>query len=353
VVFFLVYILFFNQGKGLKEKETAALTGKEQISAKEKHDLESIKQANQYIVQAQEILKKLENTTNTEEIKELEKKIKKYQDAKFNEFYYNARINFENKDYKKAKDNISLAKQIKETPELLSLEKDIDNQLEKIEKDLKQIEKDDQTYVMATSKNTISDYRRYLVEFPQGRHVQEITQKLKELKESTQKQSKVKLRAEYKTLDKSNVESMIKQHDFFDNIMNEPGNFESEFERSNIGDSPVVIDYKTDLMWYDGQSTDKMTFNDAEKWLKNLNKNDYAGYSDWRFPTLEEAASLLKSKQNSKGMHIDPIFSGNSTTIWTNDRFRSNNLWIILFNAGIAQISYEDKQSQVLPVRSL
>lgn len=353
VVFFLIYILFFNQGKGLKEKETAALSGKEQISAKEKHDLESIKQANQHIVQAQEILKKLENTTNTEEIKELEKRFKEYQDAKFNEFYYNATLYFENKDYKKAKENISLAKQIKETPELLSLEKDIDNQLEEIEKNLKQIEKDDQTYVMATSKNTIADYRRYLVEFPRGRHVQEITQKLKELNKSIHKQPKVRLRAEYKTLDKSNVESMIKQHDFFDNIMNEPGYFESDYERLNIGNSGVVIDHRTGLMWYDGQSTGEMTFNDAEKWLKNLNKNDYAGYSDWRFPTLEEAASLLKSKENRKGMHIDPIFSGNSTKIWTNDRFRTNNLWIILFNAGIVEISYEDKQSQVLAVRSL
>ena len=163
----------------------------------------------------------------------------------------------------------------------------------------------------------------------------------------------MKLRAENKTLDKNNVESMIKQHDFFDNIINDLGNFESNYEKLDIGVSPVVIDHKTDLMWYNGESTGKMTFNDAEKWLKNLDKSNYGGYSDWRFPTLEEAASLLRSKKNEKGMHIDPIFSGNSTIIWTNDRFRSNNLWIILFQAGIVEITDEDKTSQVLPVRSL
>ncbi|MGD2089094.1 MAG: protein kinase [Candidatus Aminicenantes bacterium] len=353
VVFFLIYILFFHQGKGLKEKETPTLTGKEQISANEKYDRESIKQVNQHIVQAQEILKKLENTKDNPEVKELEKRINEYKDKKFNEFLTNAGIYFEHKDYLKAKKNVSLAKQIKETPELLALEKDIDHQLHEIEKNLKQIERDDQTYAMATSKNTVADYRRYLVEFPQGRHVKEITQKLKGLKESRQKQSKLKLRAEYKTLDKNSVESMIKQHDFFDNIMNEPGNFENNYERLWIGNSPVVIDYKTDLMWYDGESTEEMTFNTAEKWLKNLNKNDYAGYSDWRFPTLEEAASLLRGKENEKDLHIDPIFSGNSAIIWTGDRFRSNNVWIILFNAGIVEISHQDKQSQVRPVRSI
>jgi serine/threonine protein kinase len=364
VVFFLIFILFLNQGKVLKEKEASTITGKTQYPVIQEdtlnvqqdtgeHYRESLKQANLHFDNALEILKKLENTNNTQEVKELGKKIKEYKDAKFNEFLTNAGIYFENKDYSKAKENILLAKQIKKTPGLLALEKDINNQLQEIEKNLQQIEKDDQSYVTATSKNTVAEYRKYLVEFPRGRHVEEITQKLKKLNENTQKRSTVKLRAEYKTLDKNNVESMIKQHDFFDNIVNEPGNFEGNYERLEIGVSPVVIDHKTDLMWYDGESTGKMTFNGAEKWLKNLNKNDYGGYSDWRFPTLEEAASLLRSKKNEKGMHIDPIFSGNSTIVWTNDRFRSNNLWIILFNAGIAQISHQDKTSQVLPVRSL
>jgi serine/threonine protein kinase len=357
VVFFLIFILFINQGKGPKEKEAPTPTGKKQNSVVQEDVLnvgqESMKLANQHFDQALEILKELENTKNTREVKELEIKIKQSKDTKFNEFLTNAGIYFENKDYLKAKENISLAKQIKKTPGLLSLEKDIDNQLDEIEKNLTQVEKDDQTYVTASSKNTVADYRKYLVEFPRGRHVDEITQKLKELNQSTLKQSKVKLRAEYKTLDKNNVESMIKQHDFFDNIMNELGNFDSHYERLIIGISPVVIDHKTDLMWYDGESPENVTFKGAEKWLKNLNKNGYGGYSDWRFPTLEEAASLLRSKGNRKGMHIDPIFSGNSTIIWTNDRFRSNNLWVILFNAGIVERSHEDKKNQVRPVRSL
>jgi serine/threonine protein kinase len=362
-VFFVIFILYFNQGKGSKEKEVPTLSGKSQSivqedalngeQGKEKHYRESLTQASQHFDQALEILKELENTNNTQEVKELEKKINEYKEAKFNEFLTNAGIYFENKDYLKAKENILLAKQIKTTPGLLSLEKELDNQLQEIEENRQQLEKDDQTYAAATSKNTVADYRKYLVEFSQGRHVEEITQKLKELNENTQKQSKVKLRAEHKTLDKNNVESMIKQYDFFDNLMNDLGNFESSYEKLDMGVSPVVIDHKTDLMWYDGESTGKMTFNGAEKWLKNLNKNSYGGYSDWRFPTLEEAASLLRSKKNDKGLHIDPIFSGNLSIIWTNDRFRLNNLWIILFPAGIVEVSDEDKTSQVLPVRSL
>jgi hypothetical protein len=207
--------------------------------------------------------------------------------------------------------------------------------------------------VTATSKNTIADYRKYLHEFPRGRHVREVTQKLKQLNGSTQKQEKVKLRAEPKTLDRNSVEAMIKQHDFFDNLMNDFGNFQSDYERHKIGDSPVVMDHKTDLMWYDGESTEELTFNDAEIWLKNLNKDAYAGYSDWRFPTLEEAASLLRSKENEKDKHIDPIFSGNASIIWTSDRFSSTKLWIILFKAGIVEISHQDKQNQVCPVRTL
>jgi serine/threonine protein kinase len=364
VIAFLIFIVFFNQGRGLKEKEALTPTGDKQNADvqedilngdpdKGKQSRESVKLANQHFDRALEILKTLENPNNKQQIKELEQKIKESQNTKFNEFLTNARIYFENKDYQKAKKNILLAKQIKNTPGLLALEKDINTRRQEIKNNLKQIERDDQIYVTATSKNTIADYRKYLLEFPQGRHVREATQKLKQLNERTQKQQKVTLRAEHKTLDKTSVESMIKQHDFFDNVMNDLGNFQSDYERFKIGDSPVVIDHKTDLMWYDGESTGELTFNDAEKWLKNLNKDAYAGYSDWRFPTLEEAASLLRNKEDEKEKHIDPIFSGNSSIIWTSDRFSSNKLWIILFKAGIAEISHQDKQNQVCPVRTL
>ncbi len=320
--------------------------------SRQQQDQEKLNLANQYFEKALVIIRELEKTKDSPEVKKLEKKIKQAKDSEFNKYFTNAGKYYEQKEYVKARENILLAKQIKTTPELLTIEKNTNNQLDLIEKQLQQKEKDDNAYELATSENTIDAYRQYLVDFPAGDYIEKAREKLKKLKNAVPKKLKVKLRSQDKKLDQKKVEDMIKRYDFFDYILNETGNFESDYERKINNDDSLVIDHTTDLMWYDGEPPEKMTFKQAEEWVENLNSQKYGGYDDWRFPTLEEAASLLRKDKNKQGLYIDPIFSGNSTVIWTNDRFNSNGLGVILFHAGITEMSAEDKKNQVRPVRS-
>jgi hypothetical protein len=114
-----------------------------------------------------------------------------------------------------------------------------------------------------------------------------------------------------------------------------------------------VMDYPAGLMWYNGKSPGKMDFKKAEKWIKDLNQQEYGGYSDWRLPNLEEAASLLRKRKNKHGLHLDMIFSGDQRAIWTQDRFSSNSFWVIVFDSGKVRLSEESNQEiEVRPVLS-
>lgn len=66
-------------------------------------------------------------------------------------------------------------------------------------------------------------------------------------------------------------------------------------------------------------------------WKKRLNHQMYAGYSDWRLPTVQEAASLLKSKNMNTDLFIDPVFNEQQKSIWTCDHYSSDSVWCINF----------------------
>jgi serine/threonine protein kinase len=319
---------------------------------RQQQDREKLNLATQYFDKALVIIKELEEAKDTPQVKELEKKIEQMKDSEFNKYFTNAGKYYEQEEYLKARENILLAKQIKTTPELLTLEKDTNNQLDIIEKQLQQKEKDHNAYESAASENTIDAYRQYLVDFPAGDYVEKVREKLKNLRTAAPKQATLKLRSQYKKLDQKNIEDMIKRYDFFDYILNDTGNFESDYERKIKNDQSQVIDHTTGLMWYDGEPPDRMTFKQAEEWVEDLNRQKYGGYDDWRFPTLEEAASLLRKDKNQQGLYMGTIFSGNLTIIWTKDRFNSNRMAVILFHAGITETSAKDKENQVRPVRS-
>ena len=64
------------------------------------------------------------------------------------------------------------------------------------------------------------------------------------------------------------------------------------------------IDPDTGLMWQVNISKKKYNWNEAKKYCSNLN---YAGYSDWKLPNIDELKSILSDKKN-KGFYIKPIF---------------------------------------------
>jgi serine/threonine protein kinase len=220
---------------------------------------------------------------------------------------------------------------------------------------------DDDTFKNAAAQNTIDAYRKYLEDYPSGRHFNDAMSKIDQLKEgitlqdlnNTKQKMSDPLRSIYKALNPAQVEAMIKRFDFFEENYNPNGRFKNDFEHKIINSDPVIIDNKTGLMWNPGGSSTEVEQKKILRWLKDLNSKQYAGYSDWRLPTLEEAASLLKRNKNNKGLYIDPLFSGDQKRIWTADSFEGNNLWVVRFYTGIVLGSEGASVHFIRPVRSM
>ena len=171
--------------------------------------------------------------------------------------------------------------------------------------------------------------------------------------DTKQKIRKKRLRSIFQVLGYEDVEAMIKRLNFFENSFNKSGSFKNYLEVINSNGTLVVIDHKTGLMWHKAGAPKPMNFDKARKWLASLKSKRYAGFSNWRFPTLEEAASLLEQSKNKNGLHIDPTFTGSQRHTWTGDRFGSTKRWGVRFNEGIVYGYSMRKKLSLRPVRKV
>lgn len=106
----------------------------------------------------------------------------------------------------------------------------------------------------------------------------------------------------------------------------------------------VVIDHATGLMWQKGGSDYSMSFSAAQDYIDDLNVQGFAGYDNWRLPTIPELMSLLEPEEQSNELYINPIFESfnkdNHCWSWSADLRQKNGIfsqgsaWIINFNCG-------------------
>ncbi len=104
----------------------------------------------------------------------------------------------------------------------------------------------------------------------------------------------------------------------------------------------VVIDHAIGLMWQKAGSDDWLTYKSAEEYVKKLNRQQFAGYNDWRLPTIPELMSLLESEKQSNGFYINPIFGVPDEEYywcWSADRrakgeSSSGSVWLVYFYGG-------------------
>jgi hypothetical protein len=122
-----------------------------------------------------------------------------------------------------------------------------------------------------------------------------------------------------------------KKHDFKDN------------------EDGTVTDFTTRLMWKK-IADKKMTWEEALTYCENLN---YAGYTDWRLPNINELISLVDYSQN------DPCIAGSffpdtqSLPYWssTTNSLVPKHAWMVIFNHGNVGSNAKKKEYLVRPVR--
>jgi hypothetical protein len=131
------------------------------------------------------------------------------------------------------------------------------------------------------------------------------------------------------------------------------GNFQHDYQRKNAHGVSIVIDYATGLMWQHRGAEHPLSLENARKYIEQLNTTQYAGFSDWRLPTIEELASLLEPDKSSQNLYLDPIFGSIPLWCWSADKAPApNTAWYISFNSGGIQQHTIENAIFVLAVRS-
>ncbi|GAK59126.1 serine/threonine protein kinase [Candidatus Vecturithrix granuli] len=129
---------------------------------------------------------------------------------------------------------------------------------------------------------------------------------------------------------------------------------DNDFEKQG----EVVIDHATGLMWQQSGSGTYMNYTKAQEYIKNLNRQQFAGYNDWRLPTIPELMSLLEPKRASDGLYIDPIFDRTQMWCWSADIIQikdegsSGSAWHVYFSYGNARWNDFYNDGYVRAVRS-
>jgi uncharacterized caspase-like protein len=174
--------------------------------------------------------------------------------------------------------------------------------------------------------------------------------------------ARVNLRTSGQSLSEREVRAMLKKYNFFSkqydwnkNFCNPRGDFANEYEVKMISGDKVVHDHATGLMWHQSGSEKYLTYDKAKKWIGELNRRGYAGYSGWRLPTLEEGASLIERSKMNGDLYIDPEFSAKQRWIWTGDMLSdsSGRAWAVYLYYGSGYWSSVDySHVYVRPVRT-
>ncbi len=141
-----------------------------------------------------------------------------------------------------------------------------------------------------------------------------------------------------KRLSAKSVKAMLKDIGFFDNRWNDSASgFSNDYELQS--DGKVVIDRASGLTWQQSGS-EEMIYDKAKAYVTKLNSEQFAGYNDWRLPTIEEAMSLMKPEKKAGEMYIDTIFDSYQRWIWTSDLPGASVAWVVDFRNG--DCSYYD-----------
>lgn len=162
------------------------------------------------------------------------------------------------------------------------------------------------------------------------------------------------LRAKATILTEAQAREMLKQRDFFDaNVNRNSSGIAHEYESARMGGNDVVIDHATALMWQSGGSRDKTTLAGAVKYVQSLNAQRFAGFNDWRLPTLEEGMSLMAPKAAYKDLHISSRFDAKQSWLWTTDAESGAMVWGVDFSLGYCGPVKSDRAGYVRAVRTI
>ncbi|MBT8406251.1 MAG: DUF1566 domain-containing protein [Deltaproteobacteria bacterium] len=212
-----------------------------------------------------------------------------------------------------------------EEARLLKEKKLYEEQMRKLEIERKQFEEKRQKFARLESEKSVEHQNLLKAESElqeEKKRIQGERERLEKEKQKlayipkTVKSARVPLRAEpQERLTTDYIRYMVKRYNFFENNWNISGSFDNDFLDNGDG---TVTDRTTGLIWQKSGSSRSKTWRKAELYIDKLNRNQFAGYSDWRLPTIDELASIIE-KKDMGGLHLDPLFDKKQTHCWSAD----------------------------------
>ena len=99
----------------------------------------------------------------------------------------------------------------------------------------------------------------------------------------------------------------------------------------------VVTDHATGLTWQKSGSENAMTYQETQAYIKQLNQGRFAGYRDWRLPTVDELLSLVEQDKQSNGLYINSLFDSTQMWCWSADKSSLEWAWRVTFSEGVVR----------------
>ncbi|MCX5869843.1 MAG: DUF1566 domain-containing protein [Deltaproteobacteria bacterium] len=141
------------------------------------------------------------------------------------------------------------------------------------------------------------------------------------------------LPAESAVINDDQIEPLIKKWNFFDSILNPLGRFDNALVDN--GDGLTVTDERTGVMWQRA-GLDIASSRTLRRNIEKLNSEGFAGFHDWRLPTIEEALSLMEPVMNTKGLYLHPCFSREQPFIFVAAQRKPGGYWFVDYKQGRA-----------------
>lgn len=127
------------------------------------------------------------------------------------------------------------------------------------------------------------------------------------------------------------IGDLIREHNFFEAEHNPTGMFDNFFTATE--NEGVVLDRRTSLMWQT-KGIDIGSIRHVQRNVERYNEEKFAGFNDWRLPTMEEALSLMEAQKNTKDVYLNPCFSKEQPFIFVAAQRKPGGYWFVDFKQG-------------------
>lgn len=102
----------------------------------------------------------------------------------------------------------------------------------------------------------------------------------------------------------------------------------------------TVLDSATDLMWQQSGSDYPLTWDEAAEYVHSLNAMRFAGYGDWRLPTVAELVTQLAEPPMLGDYCVPPVFDIRCDVLWSADTKSHVAAWFV--SASMGFVGWQD-----------